>query len=344
MQPAKSCYLFIFDGYSDWEPALAIYGLSTFTDTEVVTFSVDGQPVTSGGNLVVQPAKSLAELDPEKIDLLLLPGGASMENGGHPEILSLVTGQIRAEKPLAAICGATVFLARHGFLDQVRHTSNDLNYLKMIVPEYKAAARYEKEPAVADRHIITAAGTAMVPFAQAIFQELGLEGNEQLGFWLQFFLQSGAPEIETVAPFHFFFRSYQTNMAGLMKLVRTEAREMIRAAVTSDLELAGPVHWHYYGFTGDPESDFTLEIGVPVTALKTVPAPYGCKTLPAFQCVSTQHTGDWQHLAQAYEKLISGMLLGGIPMSGINRELYIHTDFEHPEANITRIQVGIKTF
>lgn len=342
MQPAKNCYLFVFDGYSDWEPALAIYGLTNFTDTEVVTFSIDGKPVTSGGNVVVQAAKSLADLDPGKIDLLLLPGGTSMENGHYEEILPLLDRHVKAQKPLAAICGATVFLARHGFLDQVQHTSNDPGYLKMLAPGYKADAFYIREPAVADQHIITAAGTAMVPFAQAIFQELGLLTNDQLAFWLQFFLQSCAPEIETIPPFHFFYRSYQTNIAGLNSLVRTVAKELVREAVANELELAGPVHWHYHGFTGDPESLFTLEIGLPVTSTKAVPAPYDCKTVPAFQCVSARHQGDWQLLSGIYEKLINGILMAGIPMSGVNREIYVHCDFDNPSANITQVQIGIK--
>jgi len=343
MQAPKNCYLFVFDGYSDWEPALAVYGLSNFTDIAGITFSVDGKPVTSGGGIVINPAQSLADVDTARVDLLLLPGGNAIENGHYREILPLIAQQVRAQKPLAAICGATVFLARYGFLDHVRHTSNDLQLLKMLVPDYHAENNYVRSSVVADRHIITAPGTAMVEFAQAIYQELGLAQQEQLAFWLQFFLKSGAPEIEQVAPYHFFYRSYYTNMTGMMGLVRSVAKEVVRAAVANDLELAGPQHWHYYGVTGDPEEYFTLEIGVPVTNLKDVPAPYACKTLPAFTCVSTQHNGDWDDLRQTYEKLINGMLLGGLPMSGHNREQYIHYSFENPAANITRVQVGIKT-
>jgi len=343
MQPPKNCYLFVFDGYSDWEPALTLYGLNTFTSVEVITFSEDGKPVTSGGGMVLNPAKSLAEVDAAAVDFLLLPGGHSMENGKHRELIPLITQLVQAQKPLAAICGATVFLARHGFLDHVRHTSNDLQLLKTLIPDYKAAKHYVQAPAIADRHIITAPGTAIVEFAQAIFQELGLTRQENLAFWLQFFLKSGAPQIEHIAPFRFFYRSYYTNLAGMMGLVRLAPKELVRAAIANDLELAGPQHWHYYDFNGDPESYFTLEIGVPVTTLKEVPAPYACKTVPAFQCVSMQHNGDWDNLHETYEKLINGMLSAGLPMNGHNREQYIHCDFENPAANITRVQVGIKT-
>ncbi|KAA2244585.1 hypothetical protein F0L74_01005 [Chitinophaga agrisoli] len=342
MQPAKNCYLYVFDGYADWEPALTVYGLSNFTKTEVITFSLDGQPVTSGGNVVVQPAKSLADLDPAVIDFLLLPGGASMKNGKHQALLPLLKQHVQAQKPLAAICDATVFLAHHGFLDQVQHTSNDLQLLKRLVPDYKAENRYVKAPVITDGHIITAAGTSMVEFAQAIYKEMQLDTNEQLAFWLQFFLKGTAPELEQVAPFHFFYRSYRIKLAGIPALVRNVAREIVSAAVANDLELAGPQHWHYYGFTGDPEQEFTLEIGVPVITPKTVRPPYACKTAPGFTCVSTLHRGDWQQLGKTYEQLINGLLLTGMQMSGHNREQYIHCDFENTAANLTRIQVGIK--
>ena len=46
-------------------------------------------------------------------------------------------------------------------------------------------------------------------------------------------------------------------------------------------------------------------------------------------------------MAGIVEILINGLLLSGIPMSGHNREQYIHCDFENPAANITRVQVGI---
>lgn len=335
-----NCYLFVFDGYSDWEPALAIYGLSRFTDLQVITFSIDGQTVTSGGNVRIQPDKGLADIDPADIALLLLPGGNAMESG-NSEIVPLVAGQVQSGKPLAAICGATAFLARHGFLDKVKHTSNDLDLLKMLVPGYTAEQLYVQAPCVADGGVITANGISTVEFTQAIYKELNLLDNEKLGFWFQFFLKAGAPKIEDVPSYHFFYRSYRTNLAGLNALVRNVARELYRQAITADLELAGPLQWHYHDFNGDPDSDFTLEIGVPVIDPKPVPEPYACKTLPAFRCVSVQHSGSWSTLSETYEKLFAGVWMAGLKTSGHNREQYIQYDFNREAVNHTLIQVGL---
>ncbi|WP_173003094.1 type 1 glutamine amidotransferase family protein [Chitinophaga sp. SYP-B3965] len=182
----RLCYLFVFDGYSDWEPALAVAGLQQFTDFEVRTFSLDGKAVTSAANLTITPSLSLAELD--TADLIVIPGGAAWSEGRNREITPFVKKALAEGKTVAAICDATLYLASEGFLDGIKHTSNDLGLLKEAVPGYKGEALYEPKPAVADGQVITANGTAGVSFAHEIFNHFGvLEQNEQFAFWFGFF-------------------------------------------------------------------------------------------------------------------------------------------------------------
>lgn len=342
MQTIRNCYVFVHPEYSDWEPALAMYGLARFTDIEVVTFSIDGQPLRSGGNLPVVPDKSMADIRPEDIDLLVLPGGEQMEKNAYEAIVPLLQQHVSRQKPLAAICGATVFLAFHGFLDKVRHTGNHPEFLKMMAPAYQGAALYENTETVTDKNIITAPGTAMVPFARAIFDICGQQDNQTLQFWFGFFRQGTLPEIKEEAPMHFFYRSYETTYAGLLPLVRSVAKEVFRDAVANGLEITGPQHWHYYGADGNPDTVFQLHIGVPVAALLSVPAPYECKTLPAFRSVSLTLNGPWDQLGDTYHKLFTGLQLAGMTPGGINREQYVRCDFEQPDANVTIVQVGIQ--
>jgi putative intracellular protease/amidase len=184
----RKCFMFVFNGFSDWEPALAIAGLQQFTDVEVNTFSVDGLPVRSMGNVHVVPNLSLRDLPKAEIALMLLPGGGAWDENKNKEILSLVAEVINADVPLAAICGATSFLAQHQFLDSRAHTSNDLEmYLRKVAPTYRGDQYYLKEHCVTDGNLITANGTAMVQFARAIFNKLNVTENEQLKFWFGFF-------------------------------------------------------------------------------------------------------------------------------------------------------------
>ncbi len=71
------------------------------------------------------------------------------------EIIPLVNDVLKKGKLLAAICGATGFLAENGYLDNVRHTSNDLeHYLKQYAPHYKGDAHYVKQHAVTEGNLI----------------------------------------------------------------------------------------------------------------------------------------------------------------------------------------------
>lgn len=182
----KLCYLFVFDEYSDWEPALAAAGLQQFTDFEVRTFSLDGKPVTSAANITITPQLSLAELD--TADLIIIPGGNAWSQGKNREITPFVKKALQDGKVVAAICDATLYLGAEGLLDNIRHTSNDLGLLKEAVPTYKGEANYIKQPAVADKQIITANGTAAVGFAHEIFKKFDLlKTNEKFDFWFGFF-------------------------------------------------------------------------------------------------------------------------------------------------------------
>jgi putative intracellular protease/amidase len=170
----RKCFLFVFNGFADWEPAMAIAHLHKHTDFSTHAFSADGRPVTSMGNLQVLPEFSVNEIDVNEIDLLMLPGGYVWESGGNTQVATLLSESLKREKSIAAICGATVFLASRGYLDHTYHTSNGLPYIKKMAPAYKGDRYYKEEPCVVDKNLITANGAAMIEFAIAIFKQFEL--------------------------------------------------------------------------------------------------------------------------------------------------------------------------
>jgi putative intracellular protease/amidase len=191
------CYLFVFNGFADWEPSLLTTGLTQFTDVKVKPFSIDGKPVRSMGNLAIRPEMKLENVVPEKVKMLVLPGGSVWESGGMDELLPLVDQVCRINGFVAAICGATLFLARHGLLNEVKHTSNHIYFLKKLGDyHYKGEDLYVRKPCVTDKNLITANGTAAVDFAKAVFTALNtLEGNKKLKFWLELFPKSALPQV-----------------------------------------------------------------------------------------------------------------------------------------------------
>jgi putative intracellular protease/amidase len=95
--------------------------------------------------------------------------------------------------PIAAICGATLAVARAGLLEDRAHTSNELAYLQRI-PSYRGSNRYVDALAVRDRGLITASGLGPTEFAREIFEELGVFSPEDRRLWSHVFKHGRFPE------------------------------------------------------------------------------------------------------------------------------------------------------
>jgi putative intracellular protease/amidase len=193
MDPAV--HLLVFDGFADWEPAFALAELRRSGGLEVVTLGFTAAPVRSMGGLRIVPDRSLAGLDPAAVRLFLLPGGDLWE-GEYPRAeLEAALGRLHeAGVPIAAICGATLALARAGWLDTRAHTSNELAYLQRMVPSYAGAARYVDALAVRDGGFITASGVGPTEFAREIFEELDVLSAADRPVWYHLFKHGRFPE------------------------------------------------------------------------------------------------------------------------------------------------------
>ena len=183
----KKIYVFLFDGFSDWEISYLTPEINKSEQFELVYFSKNGDLVTSMGGLQVKPTTSLADLDSEDIDMLILPGGSAWEKGENIEINNITNSLFEKGKPIAAICAATAYLGQLGVLDDLKHTSNDLYYLKGVAPNYCGEENYQNSFAVTDKNVITANGIASIEFAREVFKLIGLFNDENLEKWFQLF-------------------------------------------------------------------------------------------------------------------------------------------------------------
>jgi len=183
----KTVYVFLSEEYADWQISLVMAGLHSFSNIEVITWSLDKEPVCSMGNLAVLADMSLEEVDPEDVDLLVLPGSPLWEAGGNREIIPLIKHLLLLDKGVAGICGATALLAREGCLDDVRHTSNHPDYLKQLAPGYRGGVLYTHEPATRGGNLITAGGPYSFQFAREIFDYFDLMEEETFQEWFQYF-------------------------------------------------------------------------------------------------------------------------------------------------------------
>ncbi len=183
----KKVHIFLFDGFSDWEISYLTPEINKSDKFEIVYFSKDGNPIVSMGGLKVTPDISLAEVDVNDIDLLVLPGGVAWEKGENNELNQLTKSVFEKGKLIAAICAASTYLGQLGILDKVKHTSADLNYLKAVAPQYRGESNYVNSMAVSDKNIITANGIASIEFAKEIFEKISLFEKSDIEKWFQLF-------------------------------------------------------------------------------------------------------------------------------------------------------------
>jgi putative intracellular protease/amidase len=144
------------------------------------------------GGMHIQPETLAADLDPAGSAMLILPGAGSWDAGRNGEFARLAGRFLDAGVPVAAICGATLGLAREGLLDDRAHTSNVLLYLQQA-DEYHGTELYRDEPAVTDRGLITANSTAPVAFARQVLAALDVYSPEVLDAWYGLY-STGKPE------------------------------------------------------------------------------------------------------------------------------------------------------
>lgn len=194
MTTLKAAYLFVFEGFADWEPSFAIAELRRSGGRRIEVVGLTRAPVDSMGGLRVTPTLALDEVRTEDVAVFILPGGERWEQEPmDPKLEALLKELDGAGVPIAAICAASAAVASIGLLRGRRHTSNGLDYLKHFAPAYDDAARYVDEPAVRDRGLITASGLGAVEFAREIFEELDVLTAEDRAQWAAMFRSGRMP-------------------------------------------------------------------------------------------------------------------------------------------------------
>ncbi|KQW10172.1 type 1 glutamine amidotransferase family protein [Streptomyces sp. Root369] len=184
----KPVHLAVYDTYADWETGHATAYLAR-AGYEIRTAGPSREPVTSVGGLRVQPACALDDVRPSESSLLILPGADLWDAGDDLAPFARKAREfLDAGVPVAAICGATVGLAREGLLDDREHTSAVSFYL--AATGYGGGERYVDADAVTDRGLITAGPTEPVAFAREIFRLLGVYDGEVLDAWYRLFHDS----------------------------------------------------------------------------------------------------------------------------------------------------------
>lgn len=183
----ETVYIAAYDTLADWECGLAIAHINKAAYQiapgryRIATVGADMHPITTSGGQCILPDVTIADVDPASAAMLILPGSDAYADGGD-EWAGLAARFLTVGTPVAAICGATMALARSGLLDDRPHTSNALAALQ-TQPGYRGGRHYVGQPAVTDGDLITGSGVAPAHFAREILARLDVYRPEVLDAW-----------------------------------------------------------------------------------------------------------------------------------------------------------------
>lgn len=143
-------------------------------------------PITAIGGFKVIPDYTFDDM-PDDFAALVLIGGYGWLTPIAEEVKPIVRKAIEKGRIVGAICNGASFLAKCGFLNNVRHTGNGIGQLKLWGGDnYTNSKGYINEQAVSDSNIVTANGSATLEFAKELLTLLKNDTPERIEMYYKF--------------------------------------------------------------------------------------------------------------------------------------------------------------
>lgn len=176
----------LLNEYADWESAYlaatlnagVMPGSEVIYTTKVVAPTLEA--VCSIGGFRTLPDYSFQTM-PKDYAALILIGGMQWDSPEAEQVVPLVEDTLKRGKIVGAICNGASFMAKHGFLNNVKHTGNTIQQLKLWGGEnYTNEAGYEEKQAASDKKIVTANGTGQLEFCRELLLLLEADTPERI--------------------------------------------------------------------------------------------------------------------------------------------------------------------
>jgi 4-methyl-5(b-hydroxyethyl)-thiazole monophosphate biosynthesis len=169
--------VFYYDDFCEFETVLT-YG--NFKHENIYSAALENRVYASEEGQKFLPDKTIAELNPDDIDLFFIPGGNPSSLYDNQVLRNLVTSLNTKKKYIAGICGGTFLMAAYGILDNKKCTGDGsgleegADYMKLF-----ERAHIVKEDVVIDGNTITATGQSFAELATDLGRLMGIYKNEE---------------------------------------------------------------------------------------------------------------------------------------------------------------------
>ncbi|MFC0225508.1 DJ-1/PfpI family protein [Serratia aquatilis] len=184
MQKRTVLFVLISD-YADWEPALLAaslkggFGLWN-SEYEVKTVSICEGPVTSIGGFTIAPDYTIDRV-PKEFAALILVGGTNWHGEEAEKVIPLLNEAVTKKIIVGAICDASLFLAKKGYLNDISHTFIELSVLNNEKKGiYSGEKNFVNGQSVRDGNIITAKPTGYVEFTRDVLLALNVAPEDRI--------------------------------------------------------------------------------------------------------------------------------------------------------------------
>ncbi|MFW9844887.1 MAG: DJ-1/PfpI family protein [Candidatus Thorarchaeota archaeon] len=167
-------YVFLYDGFADFEIAPLLLFLRE--KTEVITFSFEKGVQRSEEQLSVVVDQSIVDVNPEDVDLLIIPGGDPEPHKERTDFHDFLRQVHKHGTIIAAICGGPGFLAHAGLLKGLRiaHGYSPEDAIRVF-----EGSEITDEDVIVEGNIITARGQAFAEFAVEVYRTLDFFESEE---------------------------------------------------------------------------------------------------------------------------------------------------------------------
>ncbi len=170
----KNVTVFYYDEFAEFEIVLAL--LVMRGKTKVSTVALEKRNYLGEEMQWYCNDNTIEDVDPSKIDLLLIPGGDSRSMYENMKLKGFIEKVVEGGGKVAGICGGAVLLTALGLMDGRRCTGSTSG----ISETDESKSMYEKALLVNDEHVvvdgpfITGQGQAYAEFAVEVARQMGI--------------------------------------------------------------------------------------------------------------------------------------------------------------------------